>query len=112
MSGIRARALLIVLLSGAACAAMPFWGAKQSMPANTPIADLKKGEFIWFGDAVRSGPLLLVVSLDQQRAYLYRNGVLTGVSTVSTGKKGHETPTGVFTILQKNKDHRSNLSRM
>ena len=31
------------------------------------------------------------------------------VSTVSTGKKGHETPTGVFTILQKNKDHRSNL---
>jgi hypothetical protein len=88
---------------------MPFWGSKQSLPANTPIADLEQGEFIWFGDAVRSGPLLLVVSLDQQRAYLYRNGVLTGVSTVSTGKKGHETPTGVFTILQKNKEHYSNL---
>jgi hypothetical protein len=90
-------------------AGMPFWGAKESLPADTPIASLKKGEFIWLGDAARSGPLLLVVSLDDQRAYLYRNGVLTGVTTVSTGKKGHETPTGVFTILQKNKEHYSNL---
>jgi hypothetical protein len=40
---------------------------------------------------------------------VYRNGVRIAVSTVSTGKKGHETPTGVFTILQKNKDHRSSL---
>jgi len=90
-------------------AAMPFWGARDSLPRKTPIADLKQGEFIWFGDAARSGPLLLVVSLDEQRAYVYRNGVLTGVSTVSTGKKGHETPTGVFTILQKNQEHYSNL---
>jgi lipoprotein-anchoring transpeptidase ErfK/SrfK len=52
---------------------------------------------------------LLVVSIDEQRAYVYRNGVLTGVSTASTGKKGKETPTGVFTILQKNKDHYSNI---
>jgi len=51
----------------------------------------------------------MVVSIDAQLAYVYRNGVLTGVSTVSTGKKGHETPTGVFTILQKNKDHFSNI---
>jgi len=88
---------------------MPFWGARASMPADTPIESLKQGEFIWLGDAQRSGPLLLVVSIDEQRAYLYRNGVLTGVTTVSTGKKGHETPTGVFTILQKNKDHFSNI---
>jgi hypothetical protein len=88
---------------------MPFWGTHESMPADTPIDSLKKGEFIWLGDATRSGPLLLIVSLDEQRAFVYRNGVLTGVSTVSTGKKGHETPTGVFTILQKNKDHHSNI---
>jgi len=97
------------LLIAAFADGMPFWGARESMPADTPPASLKQGEFIWFGDATRSGPLLLVVSLDEQRAYVYRNGVLTGVSTVSTGKKGHETPTGVFTILQKNKDHYSNL---
>ncbi|RYD64959.1 MAG: L,D-transpeptidase, partial [Sphingomonadales bacterium] len=38
----------------------------------------------------------------------YRNGVPIGVSTVSTGKPGHRTPLGVFTILQKAKRHRSN----
>jgi len=102
-------ALIACIPLAAFAAAMPFWGARESLPASTPIPDLKKGEFIWIGDAARSGPLLVVVSLDEQRAYVYRNGVLTGVSSVSTGKKGHETPTGVFTILQKNQEHYSNL---
>jgi hypothetical protein len=102
-------AALLASLSLLAAANTPFWGARESMPANTPIADLQQGEFIWLGDVSRSGPLLLVVSIDEQRAYVYRNGVLIGASTASTGKKGHETPTGVFTILQKNKDHYSNL---
>lgn len=53
--------------------------------------------------------MVLVVSLDEQRAYVYRNGIAIGVSTISSGKAGKDTPTGVFTILQKNKDHRSNL---
>jgi hypothetical protein len=101
--------LALVVMATAAAAKTPFWGAKESLPANTPISALKQGEFIWFGDVARSGPLLLVVSIDEQRAYVYRNGVLTGVSTASTGKKGKETPTGVFTILQKNKDHYSNI---
>jgi hypothetical protein len=107
-----ARAVALLALATCAATALaktPFWGAKQSLPANTPIADLKPGEFIWFGDVARSGPLLVVVSLDEQRAYVYRNGVLTGVSSASTGKKGKQTPTGVFTILQKNKDHYSNI---
>ena len=52
---------------------------------------------------------MLVVSLDEQRAYVYRNGIAIGLTTISSGKAGHETPTGVFTILQKDKDHRSNL---
>ena len=105
--------LIAALAAWLACAPLeaktPFWGAKESRPADTPVTELKQGEFIWFGDATRSGPLLMVVSIDAQLAYVYRNGVLTGVSTVSTGKKGHETPTGVFTILQKNKDHFSNI---
>ncbi|MBC7800325.1 MAG: L,D-transpeptidase, partial [Gemmatimonadaceae bacterium] len=43
-----------------------------------------------------------------QRAYVYRNGVPIGVTTVSTGKVGHKTPTGVFTVLQKRVVHKSN----
>jgi hypothetical protein len=50
----------------------------------------------------------IVVSLPLQRAYIYRNGVPIGVTTVSTGKDGYSTPTGVFTILQKEVVHRSN----
>ena len=54
------------------------------------------------------GPVTIIISVKTQRGYVYRNGVPIGVTSVSTGKKGHETPTGVFTILQKDIDHRSN----
>ncbi|MET0232384.1 MAG: L,D-transpeptidase family protein, partial [Rhodanobacteraceae bacterium] len=94
----------------AACSlayAVPFWGARESASADTPPADLKPGEWIWGGDNKAMGPMAVIVSITGQRAYVYRNGVLVAVSTVSTGKPGHETPTGVFTILQKDKDHTS-----
>ena len=48
-----------------------------------------------------------MVSLPEQIAKVYRNGVRIGVAKVSTGKPGHLTPTGIFTILNKDKDHRS-----
>jgi L,D-transpeptidase catalytic domain len=70
---------------------------------------MKPGEFIWQPQTSPRGPMVMVVSLPQQIAYVYRNGVLIGASTVSTGKKGHETPTGTFTILQKHADHYSNI---
>jgi hypothetical protein len=100
---------LATLLLAQSAHAVPIWGAKQSLPAETPIAALKHGEWIWLGEAIQSGPMVMVVNLSEQRAYVYRNGVLIGVTTVSTGRPGHETPTGVFTILQKDKDHRSTI---
>ena len=78
--------------------------AKTQVPAR-----LEPGEYLWHPEISPQGPIVMVVSLPEQRAYVYRNGVLIGASTVSTGKKGHETPTGVFTILQKHEDHYSNL---
>src|ERR1700754_4548970 len=85
----------------------PIWDAKASSPAVTPPSALKPGEWIWGGRGASPGPMAVIVSLTEQKAYAYRNGILIGVTTVSTGKKGHETPTGVFTILQKDKDHHS-----
>jgi L,D-transpeptidase catalytic domain len=41
--------------------------------------------------------------------YVYRNGMRIGRSIVNTGAKGHQTPTGVFTILQKKVDHESSI---
>jgi hypothetical protein len=99
-----------VLLHASALAdSVPFWGAKASVPIDTPINQLKKGEFLWMGEAVTTGPVVMVVSITEQRAYVYRNGILIGATTVSTGRPGHLTPTGVFTVLQKQKEHRSTI---
>jgi len=87
--------------------AAPSWGAKSSSPAGALPATLRPGEWVWGGDAKEMGPMAVVVSLTEQRAYVYRNGLLIAVSTISSGKPGHETPTGVFTILQKDKNHHS-----
>jgi hypothetical protein len=100
-------ALALGLLLASASHAVPFWGARSSEPADTDPAKLRPGQFIWEGAAQTSGPIVVVVSLTEQRAYVYRNGVRIGVSTASTGKPGHRTPTGVFHVLQKDKDHHS-----
>ncbi len=98
-----------VLLVSSEALAVPFWGAKTSSPADTPPAKLKPGEFVWAPGVAPDGPMVVVVSLTEQRAYVYRNGVQIGYSTASSGKPGHETPTGIFTILQKDADHHSSL---
>ena len=101
--------LALVLSAAAFADSVPFWGAKASVPIDTPLDALKKGQFLWVGDAVTAGPIVMVVSITEQRAYVYRNGVLVGATTVSTGRPGHATPTGVFTVLQKQKEHRSTI---
>jgi hypothetical protein len=101
------RILVLTVLFAAASHAVPFWGAKDSQPAETDPASLVPGQFIWEGEAAPSGPIVVVVSITEQRAYVYRNGERVGVSTVSTGRPGHDTPTGVFTVLQKDATHRS-----
>jgi hypothetical protein len=56
-----------------------------------------------------AGGVLVVVSIPNQRAYVFKDGELWDSATVSTGKRGHSTPVGVFPILQKSKAHRSTL---
>ena len=68
---------------------------------------LKPGEWVWAEKIAPNGPILVYVDLARQRATVYRNGVRIGVTTVSSGKDGYETPMGVFTILEKDEDHRS-----
>ena len=98
-------AALLPMVAGA----VPFWGAQESRPPETATTELKPGEFIWNPAAAELGPILVLVSLGEQRAYVYRNGVQIGVTTVSSGRSGYGTPTGVFVILQKDKDHRSSI---
>jgi hypothetical protein len=66
---------------------------------------LKPGQWVWKPQIAPRGPILVYVDLTRQLATVYRNGVRIGVSTISSGRAGFETPTGVFTILEKNKEH-------
>ena len=100
--------LFIILISiHAQAKKMPSWGASKPRPLQTPKEDLKPGEFTWEDRVATKGPILVVISLKEQFAYAYRNGLLIGLSTISAGKKGHTTPTGVFTTSFKKVDHHS-----
>jgi hypothetical protein len=75
----------------------------------TDAADLDPGEFVWRPELAPAGNVEIVVSIPQQRAYIYRAGTLIGVTTVSTGMRGHRTPTGRYPIMEKRRTHFSNL---
>ncbi|MEO7317647.1 MAG: L,D-transpeptidase family protein [Chthoniobacteraceae bacterium] len=73
---------------------------KQALP-------VKKASF-WKGDGV-NGEARIVIDLGRQRVYFFRGDALVGESGISTGKKGFETPAGEYKVIQKDKDHSSNL---
>jgi hypothetical protein len=66
--------------------------AKENQPQETP-----------------KGPLQIIISIADQRVSLYDNGILIVRSSVSTGVRRHPTPLGVFSVIEKERWHRSNL---
>jgi lipoprotein-anchoring transpeptidase ErfK/SrfK len=58
---------------------------------------------------VPKGPLQIIISISDQRVSVYDNGALVARSTVSTGIPGHPTPLGVFSVISKQRWHRSNI---
>jgi len=77
-----------------------------------PEPDNRRANFdnvsYWDGDGVQGSPSIRI-SLSEQRAYFYKGGELVGISSIATGREGYDTPAGTFKIIQKNKDHESNL---
>ncbi len=119
MVGVSRRSTLALLLAAAfaiaegagissALAARKRSAQKKPAAVAKKPGELKPGQFEWHPEQSPSGPLAIIVSLTKQRVYVYRNGIQIGLATCSTGKEGHETPTGVFTILQKEEEHYSN----
>lgn len=100
------RSLVIAALLGLA----PIYtaAATETSGIDAEATSLTPGRFIWRPQAATSGDIEMVVSLPQQLAYVFRGDTLIGMSTVSTGMTGHETPTGSFQILQKRQEHYSN----
>jgi lipoprotein-anchoring transpeptidase ErfK/SrfK len=85
----------------------PMLAAPQPVPEVTP-PEVKPALPLPVADVLQSG-VLIVVSKPTQRMHVFRDGVPWAVSPVSTGRRGHGTPSGVFPILQKARFHRSNI---
>jgi hypothetical protein len=73
----------------------------------SPGQKLKPGDFTWTPDAAPTGQVAILVSIPDQLVTVYRGGSVIATSTCSTGKLGHGTPTGTFTILEKARVHHS-----
>ena len=99
-------ALFLALLTAVQAVQQPSFHTKGT-PTGKATGPLKPGEYWWKPELSPSGPLVVLVSIPEQTMHVYRNGILIGRSSVSTGSKGHATPGGVFTILEKKQEHYS-----
>ncbi len=79
----------------------------KGTPTGKPTGPLKPGEYWWKPQLSPSGPLVVLASIPEQTMHVYRNGILIGRSSVSTGSNGHATPGGVFSILEKKQEYYS-----
>ncbi len=103
-SGIAALVIGLILILGGTGTA-----EAERVGLDVGPSDLIKDQWVWAPEESPSGPIVVVVSLNEQLAYVYRNGIRIGYSNISTGKKGYETPTGVFTVLEKSVHHVSSI---
>src|ERR1700761_2514619 len=81
----------------------PFKHKHHHRPTNSELAKNARPE-----DAPK-GPLQIIISIADQRLSLFDNGTLIARSSVSTGTREHPTPLGVFSVISKERWHRSNI---
>jgi lipoprotein-anchoring transpeptidase ErfK/SrfK len=103
---------IALLLFAAGCGEDPRFSAKTQYLGgaygNAPAGPAHDTVSYWDGDSTNGKPSI-TISLREQRAYFYKSGVLVGVSQLSTGREGLNTPNGHFSIIQKDVNHVSSL---
>ena len=99
-------ALSVALLTTVQAMQQPSSHTKGT-PTGKPTGQLKPGQYWWHPELSPSGPLMVLVSVPEQTMHVYRNGILIGRSSISTGSQGHSTPGGVFSILGKSREYYS-----
>jgi hypothetical protein len=95
-------------VAAAALVATPAFASEATIAIESAAATLAPNAYVW-GDPGSTDPVTVVVSIPMQRAFVYRGDTLVAASSVSTGKEDKATPVGIYPILQKNVDHKSNL---
>jgi lipoprotein-anchoring transpeptidase ErfK/SrfK len=103
-----ALALIATSTGGVAWAAPDNADVDAALALQAAATAVAPNRFVW-NDTATSEPVSVVVSIADQRAYVYRGQTMIAVSSVSTGKEGKGTPAGTYPILQKKQDHKSNL---
>jgi lipoprotein-anchoring transpeptidase ErfK/SrfK len=78
-------------------------------PPPPPPAKKPAPKESYWHDIEESGSPSIVINLSEQRAYFYKGKSIVGESTISTGRKGFDTPPGKYRVIQKDPDHVSNL---
>jgi len=103
---------IALLLLAAGCGEDPRYSAQTQYLGgtygNAPAGPPQDSVSYWDGDSA-SGKPSITISLREQRAYFYKSSVLVGVSQLSTGREGLNTPNGHFSIIQKDINHVSSL---
>ena len=90
-----------LLLAG--CATTP-----PKKPVATTVKPAPKHSY-WADDKNIKGDPSVRIVISEQRAYFYKGKQEIGESVISSGKKGFETPPGTYKVIQKDKNHFSNL---
>lgn len=75
---------------------------KVYKPAHEPT-------WTWTPDLAPDGSVKVEIFIKEQRMFIWRGGEIIAETEVSTGRPGHDTPAGYYKIVQKRKDHASNL---
>jgi hypothetical protein len=91
-----------IIFGGCADFTQELTAGAQRLPDFFPGAATSEG--YWRGDN-SPGPAKIVVHVGEQRAYFYKGHRLVGESTVSTGKRGFDTPPGHYRVIEKDKNH-------
>ena len=93
---------LALLLCATGCATHP------PKPPKPPASEPPRKQSYWEGEGVTGAPSI-TISLGEQRAHFFKGEKEVGQAVISSGKRGFETPTGDFAVIQRDKNHVSNL---
>ncbi len=85
-----------------------YLGTDGSIVTRTSTASLAERISYWAGESA-NGPARIVINIPQQKLFYYKGDKLVGISAVSTGREGHDSPVGNFKVQKKEKDHASSL---
>lgn len=102
-AGLKLACLLIIGAGLSSCAST---NQRQAALAKAKAEAQRPQLYEWHGDTT-SGPATVNIVLNEQKAYIYRGGQPAGWTYVATGKPGHNTPTGSFTVMEKKSQKRS-----